>query len=182
LADTSGGAFTITLPATPSAGNYIEINDPKKTWATNNLTVARNGSNIDSLAEDLVCNISAAIGLTYINSTIGWEVDFINEVGGVQKIHQNIQSSSYTLVASDLGKHIYTNAGVTVPQSVFNAGDVVSIVNSSASTITITQGTSVTMYLSGVGSTGNRTLALRGAATLLCVATNTFVIMGAGLG
>lgn len=82
LADTSGGAFTITLPATPTAGDYIEFNDAKETWATNNLTIARNGSNIDSLAEDLVCNVSAKIGLTYINATIGWKVDFIAELGG----------------------------------------------------------------------------------------------------
>jgi hypothetical protein len=82
LADTSGGAFTITLPATPTAGDYIEFNDAKETWATNNLTIARNGSNIDSLAENLVCNISAKIGLTYINATIGWKVDFIAELGG----------------------------------------------------------------------------------------------------
>jgi hypothetical protein len=65
---------------------------------------------------------------------------------------------------------------------VFNIGDVISIVNSSASTITITQGASVTMYLAGIGTTGNRSLALRGAATVLCVASNTFLIMGAGLG
>jgi hypothetical protein len=82
LADTSGGAFTITLPSSPSAGHYIEINDPEETWPTNNLTVARNGSNIDSLAEDLVCNITAKIGLTYIDATIGWKVDFIAELGG----------------------------------------------------------------------------------------------------
>ena len=82
LADTSGGAFTITLPATPTAGDYIEFNDAKETWATNNLTIARNGSNIDSLAENLVCNISSKIGLTYINATIGWKVDFIAELGG----------------------------------------------------------------------------------------------------
>jgi hypothetical protein len=82
LADTSGGAFTITLPATPTAGDYIEFNDAKETWATNNLTIARNGSNIDSLAENLVCNVSSKIGLTYINATIGWKVDFIAELGG----------------------------------------------------------------------------------------------------
>jgi hypothetical protein len=82
LADTTAGAFTITLPASPTVGHYIEINDPEETWPTNNLTVARNGSNIDSLAENLVCNITAKIGLTYIDATIGWKVDFIAELGG----------------------------------------------------------------------------------------------------
>jgi Repeat of unknown function (DUF5907) len=90
LADTSGGAFTITLPSSPSAGHYIEINDPEETWPTNNLTVARNGSNIDSLAENLVCNITAKIGLTYIDATIGWKVDFIAELGGGTSGSKNV--------------------------------------------------------------------------------------------
>jgi hypothetical protein len=97
LADTSGGAFTITLPSSPSAGHYIEINDPEETWPTNNLTVARNGSNIDSLAENLVCNITAKIGLTYIDATIGWKVDFIAELGG-----QNSPDGDQNILANQI--------------------------------------------------------------------------------
>jgi hypothetical protein len=97
LADTSGGAFTITLPSSPSAGHYIEINDAEETWPTNNLTVARNGSNIDSLAEDLVCNITAKIGLTYIDATIGWKVDFIAELGGT-----NSPESDFNILANQV--------------------------------------------------------------------------------
>jgi hypothetical protein len=37
------------------------------------------------------------------------------------------------------------------------------------------------MYLAGTATTGNRTLAQRGVCTILCVAANTFVILGAGL-
>jgi hypothetical protein len=64
---------------------------------------------------------------------------------------------------------------------VFSAGDVVSIYNNSAASQTVTQGVSVTMYLAGTATTGNRTLAQRGVCTALCVATNTFVIAGTGL-
>jgi hypothetical protein len=86
------------------------------------------------------------------------------------------------LIASDGGKYInITTGGVTVPSGVFSSGDVVSIYNNSASSQTITQGTSVTMYQGGTANTGNRTLAQRGLATVLCVGTNTFVIAGAGL-
>lgn len=92
LADTSAGAFTITLPATPVAGNYIEITDPKETWGTNNLTVARNGSNIEGFAENLFCNSPATIGLTYLDSTIGWKVDFIAELGGTTQAVDNDQN------------------------------------------------------------------------------------------
>jgi hypothetical protein len=70
---------------------------------------------------------------------------------------------------------------VTVNTSIFSAGDAISIYNNSASNQTITQGGSVTMYLGGTATTGNRTLAQRGICTILCVASNTFVISGAGL-
>jgi hypothetical protein len=96
LADTSAGSFTITLPSSPSAANYIEINDPEATWGTNNLTIARNSSNISSLAEDLICNYPATIGLTYVDATIGWKVDFISELGGV---NLSSVSSDYVLAA-----------------------------------------------------------------------------------
>jgi hypothetical protein len=102
--------------------------------------------------------------------------------GDVRAVPQNAQTAAYTLVASDAGKHIsITTGGVTVPASVFSIGDTITIYNNSASNQTITQGASVTMYQVGTANTGNRTLAQRGLATLICVASNTFVITGGGL-
>ena len=68
-----------------------------------------------------------------------------------------------------------------MPSGVFSAGDAVTIFNNSASNQTITQGTSVTMRQAGTANTGNRTLAQYGLCTVLCVASNTFVITGSGL-
>jgi hypothetical protein len=97
----------------------------------------------------------------------------------------NAKTTLYTLIASDAGKYINTTVGtgssIIVPSGVFSDGDIVSIYNNSASNTTITQGSSVTMYLSGTATTGDRTLAQRGLATILCVGSNTFVIAGAGL-
>jgi hypothetical protein len=102
--------------------------------------------------------------------------------GNVRAVPQNAQTSAYILAASDVGKHIsITTGGVTVNSGIFSVGDTISIYNNSSSNQTITQGTSVTMYLVGTATTGNRTLAQRGVATILCVASNTFVIMGGGL-
>jgi hypothetical protein len=79
LADTSGGAFTVTLPATPAAGAQVVVADAGASWATNNLTVGRNGSTIGGLAQDLVCDITgASVQLVYDGST--WEV--YAQVGG----------------------------------------------------------------------------------------------------
>ena len=73
LADTSGGAFTVTLPATPATGAQVVIADSGNAWGTNNLTIARNGSTIANVAENLVCNITGvSVQLVYDGTT--WEV------------------------------------------------------------------------------------------------------------
>jgi hypothetical protein len=74
-ADTTSAAWTLTLPATPSNGDTITVLDYAGTFDTNNLTIARNGSNIESLAEDLNCNVEdAAFTLVFVGSTVGWKV------------------------------------------------------------------------------------------------------------
>ena len=74
-ADTTSAAWTLTLPATPSNGDTITVLDYAGTFDTNNLTIARNGSNIESLAENMTCEVEdAAFTLVYVGSTIGWKV------------------------------------------------------------------------------------------------------------
>lgn len=111
------------------------------------------------------------------------EIDLVlADVAAAKTIPQNAKTSAYTLAIGDVGKHIsITTGGVTVPSGVFAAGDIVSIYNNSSSNQTITQGGSVTLRLAGTATTGNRTLAQRGIATVLCIASNEFVISGAGL-
>lgn len=105
-----------------------------------------------------------------------------DSIGDVRTIVQNTQSGAYVLVVTDSGKHIsISTGGVTIPASVFSAGQAVTIYNNSGSSQTLTQGTSVTLRLAGTATTGNRTLAQYGVATVLCVGSNTFVISGGGL-
>ena len=79
LADTSGGAFTVTLPATPSTGAQVVVADAGSSWGTNNLTVARNGSTINGTAENLVCDISGA-NIQFVYDGTTWEV--YAQIGG----------------------------------------------------------------------------------------------------
>ena len=73
LADTSGGSFTITLPASPSEGDQVIIADSGDFFSNNNLTVDRNGSTIIGDAEDLVLNIdTSSTTLIYDGST--WQI------------------------------------------------------------------------------------------------------------
>ena len=102
--------------------------------------------------------------------------------GNLRTVPQRSQTSAYTLVADDVGRFVnITTGGVTVPANIFSVGDVITIYNNSTGNQTITQGGSVTLRLAGTPTTGNRTLAQRGVATVLCVASNEFVINGGGL-
>jgi hypothetical protein len=69
--NTTSGALTATLPSNPSVGSFINITLNK--GGGNNLTIARNGSNINSVAEDLVCDVSGTFSLIYTDATIGWK-------------------------------------------------------------------------------------------------------------
>jgi hypothetical protein len=74
LANTNGGAFTITLPASPSAGDEVSFIDQGYDFNVNALTIGRNGSNIANSAADLVINTQGA-GFTLVYSgdaTTGW--------------------------------------------------------------------------------------------------------------
>jgi hypothetical protein len=78
-ADTSGGAFTITLPATPSTNDRVTIYDVDD-WETNNLTVARNGSTIASLAEDVTMDVKSVI-VTFLYDGTTWLVYGTGQAG-----------------------------------------------------------------------------------------------------
>jgi hypothetical protein len=74
LVNTSGGARTITLPASPATGDFVSFIDAGYTFDTNALTVGRNSSNIANSAADLVVNTEGA-GFTLVYSgdaTVGW--------------------------------------------------------------------------------------------------------------
>ena len=71
--NTTSAAFTVTLPASPSAGDIVGIKDYANTADTNNITIGRNGSNIQGVANDYVISTEGlAIVLLYVDATKGW--------------------------------------------------------------------------------------------------------------
>ena len=77
LVNTSGSgigtAVTINLPASPAIGNEVHFIDSGNAFASNNLTIGRNSSNILGAASDLVVSTNgAAFTLVYVNATRGW--------------------------------------------------------------------------------------------------------------
>ena len=151
-----------------------------------NVTVAEENSDTSCRVLFVTANTGdlppkSAGSLLFNASTGECEATHFNDLkGNVRKIPQNTQGSAYTLVAADTGKHIWASGTVTIPNSVFSAGDVVNIVNNTASNLKITK-TITTMYNAADGSSANRTLATRGMATILFVSGTVAYISGSGL-
>ena len=67
--NTSSSAFTITLPAVPSALEAVYFQDARGTWGTKALTIGRNGNTIVGSSEDLVANTNnSGFGLIWNGS------------------------------------------------------------------------------------------------------------------
>ena len=103
---------------------------------------------------------------------------------GYKGLPQNSKTASYTLALTDMGKMINTTTGgVVIPANgsvAFPIGSTVIIYNNSASNQTISI-TTDTMYLAGTATTGSRTLAQRGLATVVKVTATNWVISGGGV-
>jgi len=99
---------------------------------------------------------------------------------GTGTIPQVASGGAYTLQASDIGDHVSATGNITVPPSVFSAGDVVVVYNNTGGNLSILRGAGVTLYWIA-GANADRTIGQRGLASILCVASNTFVITGQGV-
>lgn len=73
LANTNGGAFTVTLPASPSVGDQVVIADSGNAFGTNNCIAGRNGSTIEGTAADLNLNING-VSVQFVYSGSTWEI------------------------------------------------------------------------------------------------------------
>ena len=113
IADTSGGSFIVTLPGTPSVWYQVSIVDGSQ-WGINPLTVARNGSTIEGVAQDLTLDISgASVHLIYDGTT--WEV--FAQVGGAGGTAVN-DSSPQTLTNKTLGSGtVFTSSALAQIQA-----------------------------------------------------------------
>jgi hypothetical protein len=72
--NTTSGVVTVTLPATPTAGDIISIADYASTWDTNAVTLCRNGSLINGACNNTSLNTKGqSITLVYVDATRGWK-------------------------------------------------------------------------------------------------------------
>ena len=101
--------------------------------------------------------------------------------GNVRSVPLNTQASAYTLVANDAGKCILASGNVTFNNSVMSGGDVVTIINNTNGDISVVAGAGTALYNTADASTGTRTLASRGMATIYFTHNTTGYISGGGL-
>ena len=119
--NTSGGAVTATLPSSPSAGAIVAFKDYAPSFATHNLTIARNSSNIQGNANDSSLSTNrASVVLVYIDSTKGWLYVQESNVGDLQD-KQYVTATGGTITTSgDYKIHTFTGDGTF---TVSNAGN-----------------------------------------------------------
>lgn len=143
IADTTAGTFTITLPATPSTGNYIRVADGNN-WETTNLTIARNGSTIEGSAADLTLDV-AGITVDIIYDGTTWEV-FAN-TGPMELPDQTGQSGKYLTTNGTTTSWATISAGLSVSDdTTTNADYYPAILTATSGTATSTKVSSTKFY------------------------------------
>jgi len=97
--NTTSSAFTVTLPASPSVGDYIQIVDYAGTFATNNLILGANGLKINSATYNKALTTNReAVTITYVDSTQGWVSTSASNYG-TQSLDPAPYSVDYLVVA-----------------------------------------------------------------------------------
>ena len=73
FANTTANPIEIDLPSSPAVGDEVTVIDTRGTFASNNLTLDRNGQPINSGTSNLVLSTAGqAITIVYVDSTRGW--------------------------------------------------------------------------------------------------------------
>ena len=111
--NTTSGAITVTLPATPSAGDVVGIKDYANTADTNAITLGRNGSNINGEAVDYQITIEGLSAvLVYVDATKGWLITNASQASDIQQDLKFVTATGGTILTSgDYKTHVFTGPG-----------------------------------------------------------------------
>ena len=118
--NTTGGAFTATLPASPSAGDIVGLKDYAATFGSNALTVGRNSSNIQGNATNSsISTDRASVVLVYVDSTKGWLYVQESNVSNLGPTYTSASGGTIT-TSGDYKIHTFTSTGTFTVSSVGN--------------------------------------------------------------
>lgn len=177
------GAGTSAFTAATAGTDYVAPGGALGTPSSGTVTNLTGTASIN-INGTVGATTAAAGSFTTLSATGVLTSGNLADAVGYKGLPQNAKTASYTLALTDMGKHIsITTGGVVVPANAsvaFPIGSAISVYNDSAASQTISITTDA-MYLAGTATTGSRTLAQRGVATILKVAATTWVISGAGV-
>ena len=143
------------------------------THVSGTLSVANGGTGVTSSTGSGSVVLSASPALTGTPTSGGIEV-------GYRSVPRSATSGT-TAATSERGYCYAATGTMTIPASTFAAGDALSIYNNSASAITISQGSGLTLRQAGTSNTGSRTLAAYGLVTVWFNSATEAIVSGAGL-
>jgi len=139
-------------------------------------------------------NINGTVGATTASTgaftTVTATGSVSDAIGTMRQIPQNSQSTAYTAVLADAGKHLLhpsadtTARTFTIPANssvAYATGTAITFVNQASAGVMTIAITTDTMRLAGAGTTGSRTLAANGIATALKITSTEWIISGTGL-
>lgn len=179
--ENSGNAgISILTPNTAVAA--LNLGDPESNVAFR--VTANHSTNVMTL----VANGTTALTIDQPGATItigGSFESIVSDVTPTSALSAGFRGvpsigNTATATKAAVGK-VYKNTGnLAINNSVFAADDVFAVYNNSASAITL-NGTITTMRLAGTTTTGNRTLAPRGWASVFFVSATECIVSGAGV-
>ena len=119
--DTSSGAFTATLPSSPTAGAIVAFKDYAPSFASYNLTIGRNGSNIQGNSTDAGLSTNrASVVMVYVDSTKGWLFVQESNVGDLEAATYISATGGTITTSGDYKIHTFTGDGTFTVSSVGN--------------------------------------------------------------
>jgi hypothetical protein len=155
----------------PQEGQFAYTKDNNSLWYYTGSAWVASGATGDIEGITTGTDSGLSGGVTSGTAVLRLKLEFDAETG-----------TTYTLVAGNLNQLVTLNNAspitLTVPPSVFSAGDVINIAQIGAGQVTLAQGAGVTITSTGATSSAPKLRANKSAASIICTASNTFLVVG----
>jgi hypothetical protein len=110
--NTTSAAITVTLPASPSAGDQVGIADYANTANTNNIIINRNGSNVQGTTDTYrILDNGGTIVLLYVDATQGWEVISGAQANNISNPEYIVATGGTITTCGNFKIHTFTSPG-----------------------------------------------------------------------